>query len=1733
MPLTDYQKRWIVQQSGYDPDKYTADEDTRSIVPIVSKQPSVSETPYQPKADLPQTNQPLDAGTLGATGTALGTAAEGALPSVAGGFGAGATMAGLAGLGLDLTGVGLIPGLALGAVGAYGASRAARSAQKLLEPQEWQKAVQAGQQAHPIAAGVGALADLPLGGFGPNSLGNIGKAAGAIPKLVTGMPLAADEASQLANVGIGAAMSPIQQIVESQVEGQPMPSAGSLLKSTAEGAIFSKPNRLGKAMGFHEAPSKSQEFTKEMLARIEQSEPNPDVTIPEFEDLTKPQKQKAELQATGLVSGSLKGAQERSNKMASYKETSEPTTAQEEQMTGEGGPEPISKNQDFINSLNEKAKKNLESPEELQKQLQQELGINEQSSGTAGEDTTHKQETSQIATEAERTTKANLESEGRTGQITPEWWNLAQRVAGKRGATLALDKDLATAGQTTVPQTRNTLDVILAKINTQKAGADTPTHELAHIFLQDLRNSNRPQDKEFVRKYDALVEQHPDYQEWKTKRNEAGLDSTPEEYQATNQGVESINRALSNETGFQKWKNDFTGYLKTRWGKHATTEDYQRLMNYKLLNDPAYYKILGMRKPEQSNLNIGNQEESLKKQESSNLTSPKHDSVIEALDEGVKTTDDATITPERADELQNALSKQVKWPENSNTKKALDSKEFDNLDPDHWKDLRKIYNAESFPDEQKRETGIVPEPVKKQLVAEVPRTIPPKALEVNKPQPKQISQPREKALNYIPGEKVSPTELGGPKLKPIDESKYRRETPITPEEQKNDLLSSKMAWNEIDNTKDPQATMDQLKTQHDYALEKERSYRAIGDIDGADRMANLRTAQQMRMHYLSEKKGIEIPSVEKYQAESNLNSEPEKNKITEKSILPKDETNKVNELYKRGEITLEQAEKLLVGNEKNQNATNIKLPSLHNRIEEFGKKEEAQVLPYSTPKGFTAQIDKIRKDGGKEGNQFADAYEKYVPKKEQLYGKYIAPILKAEKGLSQGEKNKVENVLIMENRDKKSYKNLLGAKQQELYTVIRDSLNTKQRDQIAANQPVEDNGVKRLPKIDPFYYPNRISPKVAEELTSNPTSLASKGLKKDFLDYQVKNGYSKEQGQEKLDTILKAYDTGEPNLTKFNAVRRAEGIGLPDSWMRNNPDKNLSAYFNRVASDRAYHDTMETNPDVMMATKGVTTDPWGKEFAKKSTAQTLEGNEDVKQVMDRIHGEPFSKDEATLKSIQRVATSLFLGPLTNFHIAASSIANSLQYLRPTEAPSALIHALTNIKEGYEKSLESGGIKKNFTKLSDIWDINNTSLEKWRAAGDMIGKVNGRDLTNNFTKAYLQNVGEWIVKSKNIAANSGDKARIDLMKRIDPDWKSGTKYSDKDIENLGSNFGSIIHGGHDARTLPGWMLRDSAIQPFLSLASWNISQTNAWMRHVFTPAKQGNFKPLIMSTLGAAIGGYIIKEGRELLSDKKSPIPSLTEIMAGENDTTKPGLIAYNLMAMSSYTGLAGIYSVIGKSFADLAHKNIPQSATFPLDEVLGNSTGQIAQAISAYMNDSNFDFYNAGTKLVTNLVKENIQIGRIAISWAANYEGISGLEQEHYNKVLNAKTSSLRRFQMTEGIPYDWQTPNTANMYEGLKTKAFKHTEDIGEAAEALPNLIEAAFNKASGDPEILRSELHKIKQNSYQTMPDPERMPLRFMKYATFLSKTQGEDVASQYMLDYFQHKAINEAKGSMVPSL
>jgi hypothetical protein len=213
-----------------------------------------------------------------------------------------------------------------------------------------------------------------------------------------------------------------------------------------------------------------------------------------------------------------------------------------------------------------------------------------------------------------------------------------------------------------------------------------------------------------------------------------------------------------------------------------------------------------------------------------------------------------------------------------------------------------------------------------------------------------------------------------------------------------------------------------------------------------------------------------------------------------------------------------------------------------------------------------------------------------------------------------------------------------------------------------------------------------------------------------------------------------------------------------------------------------------------------------------------------------------------------------------------------------------------------------------------------------------------------------------------------------------------------------------------------------------------------------------------------------------------------------------------------------------KSILDTTYgKNRPQTYNNVLIEAMdnvGTTTANLVQSI----REEGFKpetFIEAASQIA----EDNIQAYRIAL---AHLSADKKEDIERANKLRD-----LRVFNTTHGNPItDLSSPFRAPL-QNQETRQYKRTSDISEANELLPALLGKAIEQSQGKPERLRTELQKLKRNSYQTMPSPSSMPESFLNYLNFLKQTQGDEAAIARLKDYIQQNSVNKAKSAMVPSL
>ena len=694
-------------------------------------------------------------------------------------------------------------------------------------------------------------------------------------------------------------------------------------------------------------------------------------------------------------------------------------------------------------------------------------------------------------------------------------------------------------------------------------------------------------------------------------------------------------------------------------------------------------------------------------------------------------------------------------------------------------------------------------------------------------------------------------------------------------------------------------------------------------------------------------------------------------------------------------------------------------------------------------------------------------------------------------------------------------------------------------------QPVIDahTGQPRMLRLNPTAHPLMLNPKVGEILKQNTNTEAIKKLHDDFIADQMqrkpdgKNFITNEEAEENYLTHVRAIqgrmsqgDTG--NLNHFKANRQAEGIPLPKSWTRSDFEDNLKAFSARNAADRSFYRNIEKNPEVM-AQLGETKDAWNQKIPRTSDPLVAK-NDAVHALLEGSHGEVGGTEFHNTKALEGLFTaSTIASPaLAGVHIPIANVVAGIgSSPNPITTGRGIVNALTGITSGLRIARENG-IRIGAGNAARVWDSNASTAERIQGLAAIVRKISTfNDLITKGTIGFTQTFMRTIVDSRLERANyQGDRTSQSWLKKLDPDYKIGKDYTDKELDQLATRAVGYIHGTSDARTMPPWMLHDSEVSGFFSLAHWSVGQTDRFMKDVYTPATRGDLTPLITNLFGAAVGGYIIKELREEIAGKKSPIPSLSEIASSDRGLKgNAGPLAYNMIAAMQYSGFGGMFSQIAKYPFDAIYKNIPQGATFPLDETISDVASTLHQVSSAIANDPNINWVDLSKAVSTHLITSNFRLGREAYNFGINSGIVTGTLAE--KKMLSDKLGQLRRFEQVEGLPYDDQAESASNPYLNLEQKKFKAEQDLPTAMKELPGLVSNIIDTYKGNPDVMMSKLKALKENQYSTFPSMDTAPLSFYKYLGYLQREEGPQAAQDELMQYMQHKVVNEVKSSVVP--
>lgn len=707
----------------------------------------------------------------------------------------------------------------------------------------------------------------------------------------------------------------------------------------------------------------------------------------------------------------------------------------------------------------------------------------------------------------------------------------------------------------------------------------------------------------------------------------------------------------------------------------------------------------------------------------------------------------------------------------------------------------------------------------------------------------------------------------------------------------------------------------------------------------------------------------------------------------------------------------------------------------------------------------------------------------------------------------------------------------------------------------------------------PEYSPEVINQTKWRELSGNDATKRD-AAKKELADWWKthrvqdkthKNYISDENIKEAVDAYvarLAGNDMAHLGSTKFGALRKAEGIGLPltkgedgrFNWIEPSAANTFTSYFRRWSKDHSFFKNVEQNPDAraILGLKNPTTGEHvptyttGKNPFHVETTTLADGREINKAQTTDKNIKDFIKsylgyydgEELFGRTANRLVVSHWLGLMSGVRDLGSSYVFTLPHLRGQDM-GLIISSLKDFSKSWIQSHLYGVNKTHANRIEFATETHNKLADFANKWADTVSKYSGRTPLERITRAAQFGLGRAVVMKHmgvvkgtditvdrnmrrlgsmsgidiNLLRRHADKADPFLLEADNPLYKKmledlknrGLKPDipviDVALDRMAASWVEANQGTYDARGVPAWTMSGS-MSMYTSLARWNIEKFNTMKQEVVRPMMdEGDYRPLIKSTLGAVFTGTLLIELAEYINNKFRSNPTLEEAIR-EGDEEE---IAYAVADSISYAGYFGVASALGNDMVNFARGQRPQGAgvVFPAWDFISQSlTEPIFDAVTAI--EEGEDPVPTVFKALHETIRNTHQTYRII--WNNDMLGLLPLGREQVND-QNIRRD-LRIFRRFEGIRGVAPVGGLGNRMLRPKTREFKEADTIEEAQAALPEAFEEQRRRAKGRGDKLKSYAQGLYAIPDKTLPSPSTREgaEEFMRYREYLTRQRGE---------------------------
>jgi hypothetical protein len=726
--------------------------------------------------------------------------------------------------------------------------------------------------------------------------------------------------------------------------------------------------------------------------------------------------------------------------------------------------------------------------------------------------------------------------------------------------------------------------------------------------------------------------------------------------------------------------------------------------------------------------------------------------------------------------------------------------------------------------------------------------------------------------------------------------------------------------------------------------------------------------------------------------------------------------------------------------------------------ETYGPEEKRKFAVFSGP------VQRLAESSDPVRQKAADVFNRLFSNRDALRGKYSRVITEINKDPVIA--RKAQEAMHERQRTGKVPTMPLAVKQ--VYDVMSDTYRQMRQDQIAAGHMI--NG--RQAGLDPMGMFTVASPDVFKTLnTADKTSPRYKSLKADYINEQLKRGFSTKGAEDAFNKYVEGLSTSnDPSSSvDFKAVSAAEGTKLPDSWIEPDPATAWERYIDRFTSARTWHDVVEKDPSVRALFEG---------------PDSIARDPSVTEAFNSYRGVTKNGLKGVVGGVDRAIKSVILGPVTRVIDMATTPISALKYTPLSHWPE-LASELTKFRKYSDASVASGlnkpGRDSYYREVVGAGEYANHALDK---AAKAISKYQGANKVEFAARVIAQAAGQSLGGLYKTRALAGDVEAGKMLDKLGSDWRTISN------EELGARFGRIWQGTYDARNLPAWII-DSPIAPFFSMAKWSTEQWNNLVRFGIEPATRGNYKPLIQQlTIALALGGPALAMLREKMTGKKPYIASIEEI---KNAPDKTAATKAAIAKIANFMQATSQFGIVGDLVNDLAIK--PMSGqlssggfSWPGAEIAKDAALRSAKALEAVLSGANLG--DVLKQYAKDVVLRNAQIGQI----------VNSHSEDTRLKNLARDYRIYRRLQGKNDA-----TPVTSVDY----SRASERSLDDMNAKEGLvkrKSLNAEVAKKFKPGSQEYDKEMDKLDSSRQQFFPTD---PMEQRAYMNWLTKTQGKERA------------------------